>query len=70
MTPEYRRRLTAFLRLSGELVDRFERLAPGEDGVIDAADVRLIRKFRAKRDDLILSGDTYRDSKTRVNERL
>jgi len=62
MTPEYRRRLTAFLRLSGELVDRFERLAPGEDG--------LIRKFRAKRDELILSRDTYRDSKTRVNERL
>jgi hypothetical protein len=58
IAPEYRRKVTAFLKLSGQLVDRFERLAPGEDGNIDAADRRLIKIFRAKRDEL-LSRETY-----------
>lgn len=52
---DHKQKLTAFLRITAQLVDRFEQLAPDVDGNIDPADVRLIKAFRMKRDELILS---------------
>jgi hypothetical protein len=49
---DYNYKLTAFLRISGRLVDRFEQIAPDVDGKTDRGDVRLINAFRAKRDEL------------------
>ena len=54
ITSVYRKRLVAFLRLCGQLVDRFEKLAVDCDGRIDTNDEHLIRIFRAKRDELML----------------
>jgi len=52
---DHKQKLTALLRITAQLVDRFEQLAPDVDGNTDPADVRLIKAFRAKRDELILS---------------
>ena len=52
---DHKQKLTAFLRISAQLVDRFEQLAPDVDGNIDPADVRLIKAFRTKLNELILS---------------
>jgi hypothetical protein len=49
---DYTQKLTAFLRIASQLVNRFEQLAPDVDGKIDPTDVRLIKAFRAKRDEL------------------
>jgi hypothetical protein len=49
---DYKQKLTAFLRIASQLVNRFEQLAPDVDGKIDPADVRLIKAFRAKREEL------------------
>ena len=50
---DYKQKLTAFLRITVQLVDRFEQLAPDVDGNTDPADVRLIKAFRTKLDELI-----------------
>jgi len=52
---DHKQKLTALLRITAQLVDRFEQLAPDVDGNTDPADVRLIKAFRTKRDELILS---------------
>ncbi len=52
---DHKQKLMAFLRITAQLVDRFEQLAPDVDGNTDPADVRLIKAFRTKRDELILS---------------
>jgi ABC-type transporter Mla subunit MlaD len=49
---DYKQKLKAFLRIASQLVNRFEQLAPDVDGKTDRADVRLIKAFRAKRDEL------------------
>ena len=49
---DYKQKLTAFLRITAQLVDRFEQLAPDVDGNTDLADVRLIQAFRTKLDEL------------------
>ena len=51
----HKQKLRAFLRITAQLVDRFEQLAPDVDGNIEPADVRLIKAFRTKLDELILS---------------
>jgi hypothetical protein len=50
-----KQKLTAFLRITAQLLDRFEQLAPDVDGNIDPSDVRLIKAFRTKLDELIRS---------------
>jgi hypothetical protein len=50
---DYKQKLRAFLRITAQLLDRFERLAPDVDGNTDPADVRLIKEFRTKLDELI-----------------
>ena len=52
---DHKQKLTALLRITAQLVDRFEQLAPDVDGNTDPADVRLIKAFRTKLDELILS---------------
>ena len=52
---DHKQKLTAFLRITAQLVDRFEQLARDVDGNTDPADVRLIKAFRTKLDELILS---------------
>jgi hypothetical protein len=52
---DHKQKLMAFLRITAQLVDRFEQLAPDVDGNTDPADVRLIKAFRTKLDELILS---------------
>ena len=52
---DHKQKLKAFLRITAQLVDRFEQLAPDVDGNIDPADVRLIKAFRTKLDELNLS---------------
>jgi hypothetical protein len=52
---DHKQKLTAFLRITAQLVDRFEQLAPDVDGNTDPADVRLIKTFRSKLDKLIFS---------------
>ncbi len=52
---DHKQKLTALLRITAQLVDQFEQLAPDVDGNTDPADVRLIKAFRTKRDELILS---------------
>jgi hypothetical protein len=45
---DYKQKLMAFLRMTAQLVDRLEQLAPDVDGNTDPADVRLIQAFRTK----------------------
>lgn len=52
---DHKQKLTAFLRITAQLMDRFEQLAPDVDGNTDPADVRLIKGFRTKLDKLISS---------------
>jgi hypothetical protein len=52
---DHKQKLTAFLRITAQLVDRFEQLAPDVDGNIAPADVRLIKAFRTKLDELLLA---------------
>jgi hypothetical protein len=52
---DHKQKLMAFLKITAQLVDRFEQLAPDVDGNTDPADVRLIKAFRTKLDELILS---------------
>lgn len=52
---DHKQKLTAFLRITVQLVDRFAQLAPDVDGNTDPADVRLIESFRTKLDELTLS---------------
>lgn len=52
---ERKQELMAFLRITAQLVDRFEQLAPDVDGNIAPADARLVKAFRIKLDELTLS---------------
>lgn len=52
---DHKQKLKAFLRITAQLLDRFEQLAPDVDGNIDPADVRLIKAFRTTLDKLNLS---------------
>ena len=61
---DYNYKLTAFLRISGRLVDRFEQIAPDVDGKTDPADVRLIKAFRARLDELSRSRHRYQSAKS------